>query len=126
MTLMTVRLELARTAEHPHGNPGQGYRFVIPLDEQGRPDAEGWRRHKDRCRVHQIGSGLVVRKGWLRHLGHGWCFDYERGTHEDDQPFFKLDRHVLAPGNYVSITEDKVQRPFKIVSVTPANTEEEV
>ena len=39
------------------------------------------------------------------------------------KPIFRLDRHVIAPGLYVSITEeDGIQRPFKIAAVTPVRT----
>ena len=127
MSLMTVRLEMGRTEEFPDGNPSRGYEFIIPLNEKGQIDAAAWRRDKNRCRVRQFENDFVVRKGLVKHVGHGWRFDYLNGTHEDDQPFFKLDRHVLVPGRYVSLTEhDKVQRPFKIVSVTPVPAEEKV
>jgi hypothetical protein len=126
MSLMTVRLELGRTDEFPEGDPSRGYEFVVPLNEKGQIDAAAWRRHKDKCRVRQIENGVTVRKGLLKHIGHGWRFDYLAGMHEDDQPFFKLDRHVLAPGRYVSLTEQKVQRPFKVVSVVPAAAMEDV
>jgi hypothetical protein len=52
-------------------------------------------------------------------MGRGWRFDFGRST--DDEPLFKLDRHSLTPGAYISITEhDGVLRPFRVVSVTPA------
>jgi len=39
---------------------------------------------------------------------------------DDDEVFFKLDRHTLVKGAYVSDTEhDHVQRPFKIVDTAP-------
>ena len=126
MTLMTVRLEMGRTDEYPEGNPGFGYEFVVPLNDKGQIDAAAWRRHKDKCRVRQFENGVTVRKGLVKHVGHGWRFDYQAGTRDDDQPFFKLDRHLLAPGRYVSLTEGKLQRPFRIVSVKPATAEEEV
>jgi hypothetical protein len=53
-------------------------------------------------------------------VGKGWRFDYDSSDDSDDEPFFRLDRHPLTPGAYVSITEhDGEQRPFKVVSVTP-------
>lgn len=58
--------------------------------------------------------------GLLRHLGREWRFDYLPGT-DDDEPFFRLEKHVIAPGLYLTITEeDGAQRPFKIVAVSPA------
>jgi hypothetical protein len=124
MTLMTIRLEMGRTEEYPEGNPELGYEFVVPLNPKGQIDADAWRHLKEKCWVRQIENGFVVQKGLVKHVGHGWRFDYQAGTRADDEPFFKLDRHVLAPGHYVSITEpDKVQRPFKVVSVTPVAQE---
>ena len=127
MSLMTVRLEMGRTDEFPQGNPALGYEFVVPLTPEGQVDADAWRRHKDKCWVRQLENGTAIRRGLVKHVGQGWRFDYQAGTREDDEPFFKLDRHVLAPGSYVSITEqDKVQRPFKVVSVKLAEAAEEV
>jgi hypothetical protein len=65
--------------------------------------------------------GHDIEKGVLRHTGRGWRFDYNGKTgDDDDEPLFKLDRHALTPGAYVSITEhDGIQRPFKVVSLNP-------
>jgi hypothetical protein len=68
--------------------------------------------------VVRFWGGAEREIGKLRHVGRGWRFDYDPANDTDDEPFFKLDRHMLAPGAYVSITEhDGVQRPFKVVSV---------
>lgn len=119
-TLKKIRLELARTEGFPEGSPRHGYEFVAPLDNSGHIDADAWHDMKDRCTVLRFWSGQDDEAGRLRHVGHGWRFDYDGRIDEDDEPFFKLDRHTLAPGKYVSITEhDRVQRPFRVVSVTP-------
>ena len=69
-------------------------------------------------------AGQEDKFGFLRHVGQGWRFDYDPSDKEDDEPLFKLDRHTIAPGLYVSVTgQDGVQRPFKIVSVAPARTD---
>jgi hypothetical protein len=121
MSLMNIRLELGRVRDFPEGDPRHGYEFVAPLDRHGHLDAAAWGVEKQRCQVRSFRPGQPERKGLLRHVGRGWRFDYLPGSKEDDEPFFKLDRHVLAPGFYVTIAEDDgVQRPFKIVSVTPA------
>ena len=119
-TLNRVRLELARSEGFPDGSSRHGYEFVAPLDANGHIDADAWRRTKERCTVTRFWSGEDEENGRLRHVGQGWRFDYDGRIDEDDEPFFKLDRHVLATGNYISVTEhDHVQRPFRIVSVTP-------
>ena len=51
-------------------------------------------------------------------VGRGWHFDYDAHDSDDDEPLFKLDRHIIKQGEYLSITEhDGVMRTFKIVSV---------
>ena len=118
--LRRIRLELARTPEYPDGNREHGYEFVAPLNRDDHIDPEAWKKLRDACWVSRF-SGEDTETGVLRHVGKGWRFDYHAKTRDDDEPFFKLDRHPLKPGAYVSITEhDGVQRPFKVISVTPA------
>ena len=120
MTLMRIRLELARTPEYPSGSPEHGYEFVVPLSDDDHIDAEAWKQLKDRCEVVRFWGNEPEERGMLRHVGHGWRFDYRAGDDEDDELFFKLERHSLRPGAYVSVTEhDGEQRPFRVVSVLP-------
>jgi len=119
MTLMTIRLELARTPEFPSGNPARGFEFTAPLTREGHLDSQGWEKAKDRCTVTRFWDGRELR-GKLRHVGSGWRFDYIDGD-DDDEPFFKLDKHVVEPGLYVTIREPNGQElPFRIVRVEPA------
>ncbi len=119
MALMNIRLELGRTRDFPNGDARHGYEFVAPLDRHGHLDATAWKVEKAKCTVRSFRPGTEQRQGMLRHVGQGWRFDYVAGT--DDEPFFKLDRHVIAPGLYLTITEDDgEQRPFKIAAVAPA------
>jgi hypothetical protein len=118
--LFKIRLELARTEGFPEGSSIRGYLFTAPLTKDGHIDPLGWKAVKDQCRVMRYWGDEPVQHGVLRHVGNGWRFDYEARTNNDDEPFFKLDRHVIEPGNYVSITEhDGVQRPFRVISVEP-------
>jgi hypothetical protein len=118
---MTIHLELGRTREAPQGDPRHGYEFIAPLDRHGHLDAELWGKERARCTVRSFRPGQAERKGLLRHVGRGWRFDYQPDCKEDDEPLFKLDQHVIAPGFYITIAEDDgEQRPFKIVAVTPA------
>ena len=120
MALKQIRLELARTDGFPEGSDRHGYEFVAPLTEAGHIDPVEWCSSKKSCTVRRFWGGAADEAGHLQHLGHGWRFDYERPGTGDDEPFFKLDKHVLTPGAYVSITEhDGIQRPFRVVSVTP-------
>ena len=116
--LKNVRLELARCDGFPEGSRAHGYEFTAPLAPDGALAADLWLKRKDKCVVTRFWSGEPDKMGKLRHVGHGWRFDYDEERSEDDEPFFKLDKHRLTPGAYVSITEDDgVQRPFKVVSV---------
>jgi hypothetical protein len=116
MALTKIRLELARMEGFPEGSPLHGYEFVAPLTADGHLDAEEWRAEKEKCTVRRFWNGQPDEFGKLRHLGHGWRFDYDPRSAGDDEVFFKLDRHALVNGAYVSVTEhDRIQRPFKVV-----------
>jgi len=124
MTMMRIRLELARTEGYPEGDAGQGYEFVAPLDGNGRIDAEAWCKAKSACTVQRFEAGFAVRRGLVRHVGQGWRYDYDHMSSQDDEAFFRLDRHVLAPGCYVSIREPNgTTLPYRVVSVQLATVE---
>jgi hypothetical protein len=119
-TFRRIRLELGRTAHFPVGSASHGYEFVAPLTADGHLAADAWRTAKDKCVVRRFWSGEPDIHGYLRHVGRGWRFDYQKDTRDDDEPLFNLDRHPLVPDNYVSVTEnDGIQRPFRVVLVTP-------
>ncbi len=119
MSLFRVKLELARSKEAPNGDPSHGYAFVAPLDSGGHLDAAAWKAVKDRCTVERIVKNVTEEKGHLVHVGQGWHFDYKGGTRDDDEPLYKLDRHLLKAGEYVSVTEhDGVLRTFRVASVS--------
>jgi hypothetical protein len=121
MSLMRIRLTLARTEGYPEGSDAHGYEFVAPLTKDEHLDAAAWKKQKDKCRVVRFWGTEPHEEGLLRHVGQGWRFDYNQRDNRDDEAFFKLDRHVLSPGAYVSITEhDGVQRPFRVRWVAPA------
>ena len=118
MSLMTIRLELGRTVDAPRGDANHGYEFIAPLNRDGHLDIAEWAAKKDQCGVRSFRPGHAERRGMLRHVGRGWRFDYLPGRTDDDEPFFKLDRHIIAPGLYVTITEeDGMERPVRIVTV---------
>ncbi len=123
MSLMNIRLELGRTQDAPEGDRRHGYEFIAPLDRYGHLDAAEWNAERDRCGVRSFRPSQTDRKAMLRHVGRGWKFDYFPDRTDDDEPIFRLDRHIIAPGLYISITEeDGVQRPFKIATVTPVQS----
>lgn len=112
-----VRLLLARTAEHPHGEPGEGYDLLVPLDDKGRLDAEVWKNHQAACRVRSFAENGEVRIGRLRRKPGGqWYFDYEEGE-SDDEIGFRLGEEQFVTGEYVSIGHDKIMRTYQIARV---------
>ena len=118
MALFHVRLELARSKEHPNGSARHGYEFVAPLDAGGHLSSEEWKKNKAKCTVRRFTAGTDDETGLLIDVGRGWHFDYDAHDTDDDEPLFKLDRHTISQGEYLSITEhDGVMRTFKIVSV---------
>lgn len=119
MTLLkTIRIELARTKDHPMGDPGHAYEFRAPLDATGHLDPATWPEVKSLCVVKRFEKGVVKETGLLiRTRGGKWVFSYEPGD-EDDESIFKFSSHVFKPGEYISVTEhDGGQRTFRVVSV---------
>lgn len=122
MPLKTIRLELARTKEHPNGSAAHGYEFTAPLDAEGHLNLDDWKEYRQLCIVHRFWAGEDDEHGELhRTRGGRWVFSYEPGE-DDDEPIFKFDNHVFKEGEYISITEhDGVTRPFRIVQVRKAH-----
>ncbi len=119
MSLKTIRLELARTKDHPTGDPGHAYEFRAPLDSSGRFDRYQWAAVKELCVVRRFENGVEVEQGLLiLTRGGTWVFSYAPGA-DDDEGLFRLSEHRFVPGEYLSITEhDGVQRAFRVTSAT--------
>ena len=68
-TFQHIRLELARDADHPHGDSANGYDLVAPLDGDGRLDLAACRAEPDRCRVRRFeaccGTRPVIAGFWI-------------------------------------------------------------
>lgn len=118
MRLNRIRLELARTADFPEGNPNYGYEFVAPLDYEARLDAEAWLEAAQLCTLRHFVPGAEDVHGELIYRGNGeWAFSYRPGD-ADDEVIYHLREHLLREGEYVSVTEqDGVVRPFRVVSI---------
>lgn len=123
MSLSLIRLELAREKDHPGGSPLHGYEIIAPLDTSGHLDGAAWRKHRGRCTVRRFWDGEEDRYGELVHTARGkWAISYNPNTDLDDEPIFRLDRHLLALGNYVSIAEpDNMQHTYRVTSVKAAS-----
>ena len=87
--LKRIRLELARTKDHPEGSAKCGYEFKAPLDAQGHLDRAAWEKNKQLCTVHRFWENQDDETGVLLHLPpNRWVFSYEAGD-ADDEPIFK-------------------------------------
>ncbi len=119
MTLVRVRLELAREPDHPVGSPLNGYEFIAPVDKRSMLDVEEWRERRKDCTVRRVWEDEDDLHGHLTHNGDHWKFHYDGTDPDEDEPIFKLSTHALLPQDYLSITEqDGEQHTFRIVHVT--------
>ena len=121
MALKRVRLELARSPEHPDGSSRHGYEFILPLTEAGRLDRADFDRAPELCTVHRFWEGEDDQTGQLIRTGRGkWAFSYVVGD-EDDEPIHRFADHLFKEGEYLGVREpDGREHTFKIVLVTNA------
>lgn len=120
MTIMKIRLELARDHDFPSGSPNHGYEFTAPLNEKGHIDPDEWHKAREHCRVVRFWQGEEDEIGHLvRKPGGSWAFHYDiHGDEDDDEAGYRFGDHAFAPGEYVSINEhDDVLRTFRVVTV---------
>jgi hypothetical protein len=123
-----IRLELARTKEHPAGSPLHGYEFVAPLGSDHKIDVALWKAHRDQCRVRRF-WGREEEIGHLRHrpggkAGATWSFHYDivdsDDDPDDDEAGYRFGEHPFVPGEYVSVRdEDGDMHTFQVISVEP-------
>jgi hypothetical protein len=115
-----IRLALAREPGHPEGDVGVAYDLFAPLTDEGRIDAEIWREHRRLCRVVRYRPGEEPDQGHLvRRPGGAWAFHYDVLGDEPDEPGRRLDTHVFAPGEYITLAEDGEDHTYRIVSISP-------
>ena len=122
MSLMKIRLELARDPDFPEGSADRGYEFVAPLGADRRIAEAEWKQKRDRCRVRRFWSGEEDEVGHLiRKPGGAWAFHYDLlGDPDDDESGYRFGDHTFRRGEYVSIKEhDDVVRTFTVVMVQP-------
>jgi hypothetical protein len=114
-----IRLELARTKDHPDGARNIGYEFTAPLDGNGHIDANAWHSAKERCRVRRFRPGEDDDIGHLiRKPGGSWAFHYDiHSDDEGDEAGYRFASHAFIPGEYVSINEDDELTPYRVAHV---------
>ena len=123
-----IRLTLARCADHPVGNPADGYELLAELDDDAH-------LHRDRTHtrgpftVSRFRPGRPDRCGFLHHRPGGsdgatWAVEYLNG-HGGIEPGFRWDAHQFVAGEYVSLrdAESEDLRTFRVDLVHPADEE---
>jgi hypothetical protein len=117
--LSKIRIELARTHDHPEGSRHIGYEFAAPLDGHGHIDAKSWREARENCRVRRFRPGEEDDIGHLiRKPGGSWAFHYDiHSDEEDDESGYRFGDHIFKPGEYVSVLEDDELTPYRVVRV---------
>lgn len=112
-----IRLELAREPKHPQGDAKTGYLITAPLDAEKRIDANLWKKYRDNCRVVRFREDDRD----VGHLVHGpggnWSFRYDIAGDNADEAGLKLQNEKFVLGEYVSIREGDLIRPYRVVSV---------
>lgn len=120
MTLKRIRLELARSHNHPQGSARHGYEFTAPLKPDGHIDAAAFEQVKGACAVLRFWEGEDDEHGQLIRKGTGWAFSYAPGD-EDDEVGFRFASHAFKPGEYLSVKgHDGRDHTFRVVSVRDA------
>ncbi|QTD55788.1 hypothetical protein [Parasphingorhabdus cellanae] len=116
MTWKTIRLELARTADHPNGSSAHAYVFRVPLDDAGLIEPQALREAEKRPVVRRFWPGERDQNGVVIATDKGWAFSYKVGD-DDDEVIFGLQNHPIKAGEYLTITEaDGSKLPFKVIS----------
>ena len=114
-----IRLELAREALHPEGDPDAGYDILAPLTAERRLDAAVWREAPGKCRVRRFSHGATLAFGLLRHAAPDrWFLDFEPGE-ADDAHGFRLADERLETGEYVSLSTDDQIHTYVVARAEP-------
>lgn len=119
--LHRIRLEMARTHDHPDGSRYIGYEFAVPLNDQAHIDVGEFAKLKERCRVRRFRPGEDDDIGHLiRKPGGTWAFHYDiHSDEEDDEDGYRFGNHVFRTGEYVTVREDDELVPYRVVEVRP-------
>lgn len=113
-----IRLELAREADHPEGEPRIAYVIVAPLDADNRIDAVAWKNHREACRVARFRPGEDDDRGHLVHRSGGsWAFQYDIAGDVPNEVGYHFDNEKFVAGEYVSIREGERMHTFRVASV---------
>lgn len=101
MSWKTVRLELAKTPEHPNGSPFRAYLLRLPVDAHGVIDSAAYRSSPHQARVRRFWPNEPDRSGAIVHDALGWRFVFRAEAHcpagifHLEAPSIALHEHVL-------------------------------
>jgi hypothetical protein len=120
MTLKRIRLELARSHNHPQGSARHGYEFTAPLRADGHIDEAAFATVKGACPVLRFWEGEGDEHGQLIRKGKGWAFSYAPGD-EDDEGGFRFASRAFKTGEYLSVKgHDGREHTFRVVTIRDA------
>ena len=112
-----IHLDLAREPGHPQGSIEDRYTLILPLDADGRIDADYCRQFPDLCRVsHSSPDGGVHRGLVRREADETWTFDYGDADRTVEMGF-RLEQERFVPGEYVSVVRNGQEHPYRVVSL---------
>lgn len=114
-----VRLELARTPEHPAGSASRAYMLRLPLGDDGLIDEAAIAASPGMASVRRFWPNEPDQQGYLIRRGGGWAFSYALGE-DDAEELHHLESHAIRVGEYVTLTEPDGRRlPFRVVQAEP-------
>jgi len=114
--MKTIRLELARNADNPDGNPSDAYELHAALTADGIIDFAGV--DEQLMTFARFLPGDPVTHGQIVKTDDGaWAFSYEAGD-DDDERIVGLESHKLLNGNYLTVIQDgRAEHVYRVVSV---------
>lgn len=114
--MKTIRLELARNADNPEGNPSDAYELHAALKTDGTIDFDGVDKQLMTF-ARQLPGAPIVHGQLVETEDGAWAFSYEAGD-DDDERIIGFESHDLSTGNYLTVvqngTDDHV---YRVVSV---------
>lgn len=115
--MKTIRLELARNADSPDGNPGDAYELHTDLEADGRINLVD--TDPQLMTFARFLPGKDIVHGQMVKTDSGaWGFSYEAGD-EDDEQIVGLEKHELVTGNYLTVIQDgRHEHVYRVISVT--------
>lgn len=118
----TIRLDLARTADHPDGWHGFSYLLRLPLDRDGFASRTETLAHQEQATVLRSHPDVPDVHGHVAPRADGWVLSYRPGE-ADNETIVNLDRHPIRESEYLTIVQpDGRPLPFQVMTCAPIAT----